>query len=234
MNPKGFVNIIVFGIVAVLIIGFSLFWFFRGDIIDLFSPAERQMRRDMQARDQLYENCARTEFPISDNSSLDPKKRIYTIYYWDEKLQDNAKIELPFEPETGFTGCSKKAKAILRHVQEDYERMIRESEAARGTVTGKVAIGPLCPVEPCPESVPNPYSSRQIILEPEKGGQLGKPIYIKISSDGGFQSLVPTGSYKLTITDCDFLGCNYALPKTITVEANKSIEVNIDIDTGIR
>lgn len=69
-------------------------------------------------RAKLYENCARTEFPRSDDSSFDPAERIYTIHYWDEKLQDNAKIELPYEPETGFAGCSESAKSILRHIQE--------------------------------------------------------------------------------------------------------------------
>lgn len=201
---------------------------FVDDIISRISRFEENQAR-------LYENCARTEFPRSDDSSFNPEKRIVTLYYWDEKLQDNAKLELPFEPETGFAGCSEKAKAILRSFQESYERMIRETEAARGTLIGKVTIGPLCPVEPCPESAPNPYTSRKLVLKPVKGDLTGKEIFVELKPDGGFLlEKLPVGTYQLTITNCDFLGCNYALPKTATIETNKTTRVDIDIDTGIR
>lgn len=101
-----------------------------------------------------------------------------------------------------------------------------------GAVAGRVTIGPLCPVEPCQSPLSNPYSSRQIMLEPQDGRS--SPIYIQIDSDGKFRGEVPFGIYKATITDCDFLGCKYTAPKTVVVESGKTAELNINIDTGIR
>ncbi len=69
-----------------------------------------------QRRAHLYENCAKTELPRSDDASFDPEKRIVTLYYWNEKLQDNDTFELPYEPETDFEGCSESAKEFLRHL----------------------------------------------------------------------------------------------------------------------
>lgn len=100
-----------------------------------------------------------------------------------------------------------------------------------GTLTGKVNIGPLCPVEPCPAPVTNPYVSRQIVLTPKNGKA---PLYLKLDKDGGFSGNIPAGNYELTLSDCGFMGCRYALPKTVVIEAGKTTSLNINIDTGIR
>mgnify|MGYP003395992807 FL=1 len=103
-----------------------------------------------------------------------------------------------------------------------------------GTLMGNVSIGPLCPVEPCKTPIiNNPYSSRQLMLTP-KAGTTGSVTYVKLNDDGSFKSDVPTGDYELTLTDCTFLGCSRSLPENITIEANTTTTVNIDIDTGIR
>lgn len=98
------------------------------------------------------------------------------------------------------------------------------------TVSGKVSIGPLCPVEPCPDPAPDVYSSRYIVLQPEAGERTR----VKLSLDGGFEVQVKPGTYKVDLTDCTFMGCSRALPKTVTVKANETTYVQIDIDTGIR
>lgn len=104
-----------------------------------------------------------------------------------------------------------------------------------GTVVGKVSIGPLCPVEPCPEEFENPYLSRQLIFIPKGGGRpVDLPFYAKLDKDGGFTEEIPYGNYEVNLSDCDYLGCEYSLPKLISVEANKTLELTIDIDTGIR
>ena len=70
-------------------------------------------------RTRLYENCAKyTTPPNSDDSGYNPIKKILTIYWWDGTLQQNMSIELPYEPETGFAGCSDPAKEILKHIQQ--------------------------------------------------------------------------------------------------------------------
>lgn len=110
-----------------------------------------------------------------------------------------------------------------------------------GTVMGRVSIGPLCPVEregvPCgPEDI---YSSRRIILNPNPpvgggGRPVDLPFYIALNTDGTFSEEIPEGNYELTITDCAFLGCRYEFPKPIRVDANKTLTLSIDVDTGIR
>ncbi len=99
-----------------------------------------------------------------------------------------------------------------------------------GTVAGKVSIGPLCPVEPCPGPVPDVYSSRYIILQPEAG----EPTQVKLNSNGSFEAQLKPGTYKVNLTDCTFMGCSRVLPKTVTVKANETTYIQIDIDTSIR
>ena len=100
-----------------------------------------------------------------------------------------------------------------------------------GTIKGKVSIGPLCPVEPCPVNVPNPYVSRSIILKTKTGETIKT---ILLSSDGSFSEKAAAGAYILDLSDCNFLGCKFSLPKEAVIEQNKTTEINIDIDTGIR
>lgn len=103
--------------------------------------------------------------------------------------------------------------------------------AKTGTLKGKVSIGPLCPVEPCPGTVPNPYISRTIILQ-KQNGQFFPPIFLQ--EDGSFETEIAVGTYILNLSDCSFLGCNYSLPKTVVIMEGKTTEINIEIDTGIR
>ena len=100
-----------------------------------------------------------------------------------------------------------------------------------GTLKGTVSIGSLCPVEPCPITVSNPYTSRTIILQ-KQTGEFFPPIILQ--EDGSFETEIGVGTYTLSLSDCSFLGCSRSLPKTITIEENKTTEINIDIDTGIR
>jgi hypothetical protein len=73
-------------------------------------------------RTRLYENCAKFEVPQhSDDSGYDSIKKILTVYWWDGILQQNMSIELPYEPETGFAGCSNAAKEILKSLQQMLE-----------------------------------------------------------------------------------------------------------------
>ncbi len=100
-----------------------------------------------------------------------------------------------------------------------------------GLLEGKVTIGPLCPVEPCPVTVSNPYTSRTIILRKQTGEFFTQII---LQEDGSFEAEIGAGIYILSLSDCSFLGCNRSLPKTVTIEAGKTTETKIDIDTGIR
>ena len=100
-----------------------------------------------------------------------------------------------------------------------------------GTLKGKVTIGPLCPVEPCPVNILNPYTSRTVIVQKQTGEFL-LPIILR--EDGSFEIEIGSGVYALSLSDCIFLGCSHGLPKTVTIEAGETAEVEINIDTGIR
>jgi hypothetical protein len=107
--------------------------------------------------------------------------------------------------------------------------------SGQGTISGKVTIGPLCPVEPCPDPIPDIYTSRQLILQPlVLQPDSGNPMYIQLNPDGSFQATVNAGIYTVNLTNCTFLGCKYILPKIVAVRPNETTTVNIDIDTGIR
>ncbi len=69
-------------------------------------------------RTRLYENCAKFEIPShSDDSGYDSIKKILTVFWRNGTLQQNMSIELPYEPETNFFGCSDSAKEILKNLQ---------------------------------------------------------------------------------------------------------------------
>lgn len=99
-----------------------------------------------------------------------------------------------------------------------------------GIITGKVLIGPLCSVEPCDQNTINPYLGKEIVLK----SKIGKIVNIKVNQNGSFSGQLDPGNYSLDLNECAYLGCGYSLPKTATIEAGKTTEVTIDIDTGIR
>ena len=57
---------------------------------------------------------------------------------------------------------------------------------------------------------------------------------MKLDSEGRFRVEVAPGQYSLQVSDCVFLGCAQSLPRTVTVEAGETTDVEISIDTGIR
>lgn len=71
------------------------------------------------SRDVLRQNCAQ-EVPTAsiDDSSADPENHIATFHWWDGALQDNRKLDVLYEPETNFVGCSESVKSILEHVRD--------------------------------------------------------------------------------------------------------------------
>ena len=99
-----------------------------------------------------------------------------------------------------------------------------------GVLYGQVKIGPLCPVEPCRDPIPDVYSSRSLLLE----SGAGKRTEVPLMPGGWFKLPVEAGTYGVTLSNCDFLGCRSALPQRITVVADQVTELTINIDTGIR
>ena len=99
-----------------------------------------------------------------------------------------------------------------------------------GYVTGRVAIGPLCPVEPCSDESTDIYSRHVVLLESESG----EIIEVPLTEDGYFKAEVKPGTYVVSLSDCEYMGCDYALPVKVEVAAGTVEYLEIDIDTGIR
>ncbi|HEY4698950.1 MAG TPA: carboxypeptidase-like regulatory domain-containing protein [Nitrososphaerales archaeon] len=120
--------------------------------------------------------------------------------------------------------------AILDNAWDELKQKPLQTTPQPSTISGRVSIGPLCPVEPCPDPKPDVYTSRMIILQPE----VGAPIQIRLNADGTFEAKVNPGVYTLDISDCTFLGCKRTLPIKVVVDADRGLAIEITIDTGIR
>jgi len=105
-----------------------------------------------------------------------------------------------------------------------------------GTLTGRVTIGPLSPgpvrvgVTP-PPIPPEVYAARTIQIFAADGATL--VTNVKINPDGTYAVTLPSGNYVVSLARS---GIDRArdLPKKITVESGKTVQLDIDIDTGIR
>ncbi len=104
-----------------------------------------------------------------------------------------------------------------------------------GYLTGRVSIGPLTPVErvgvPSPTPAPEVYAARSINIFQADGVTL--VVNVKINSDGMYRVALPPRNYVLALARS---GMDRAkgLPKPITIERGKTVQVDVDIDTGIR
>jgi hypothetical protein len=105
----------------------------------------------------------------------------------------------------------------------------------KGQLMGKISIGPLCPVETDP---PDPN------CQPTAETYLNWPVVIFTSDnktkvltlnpdvDGNYLVDLDKGSYIVDLDIENRFGDN--LPTKIDVKANKTVLLDIDIDTGIR
>lgn len=109
------------------------------------------------------------------------------------------------------------------------------SSAPVGYLTGHVSIGPLTPVErvgvPSPTPAPEVYAARSINIFKPDGVTL--VVNVKINSDRTYRVALPPGDYVVALARS---GIDRArgLPKPITIESGKTMQVKVDIDTGIR
>jgi hypothetical protein len=104
---------------------------------------------------------------------------------------------------------------------------------------GAVTIGPISPVEqPC-ENPPVPaevFASRYLIIYDESGEKLVREVYftqIDQGATGYYTAQIAPGTY---VVDINHLGIDRAenLPLTITVSADETVTIDVNIDTGIR
>ncbi|PKO05033.1 MAG: hypothetical protein CVU41_14070 [Chloroflexi bacterium HGW-Chloroflexi-3] len=104
-----------------------------------------------------------------------------------------------------------------------------------GILEGKVNIGPLSPVSqagvPEPTPAPEVYSARQIVIFSKNGKK--EVAKVPIKSDGSYRIELLTGEY---LVDINHIGIDFSkgLPVLIEIKADQSVQLDIEIDTGIR
>ncbi len=104
---------------------------------------------------------------------------------------------------------------------------------------GAVTIGPISPVERLGENPivpPEVFSARKLIIYDESGKNLVREVYftqIGTGATGYYTAQIAPGTY---VVDINHLGIDRAanLPVTITVSADETVTIDVDIDTGIR
>jgi len=106
--------------------------------------------------------------------------------------------------------------------------------AVHGTLAGLVTIGPNCPVQqqgvPCP-TPPDAYAARKVLVYDAAHAQLLNTV--DINSQGLYAIDLAPGKY---VVDLKPNGIDRSgdVPKAITIAANTTTRVDINIDTGIR
>jgi hypothetical protein len=104
---------------------------------------------------------------------------------------------------------------------------------------GAVTIGPISPVErpgECPPVSPEVFAARKLLIYDESGKYLVREVYftqIANGATGYYTAQLAPGTY---IIDINHTGVDTAdnLPQKITVTADETITIDVNIDTGIR
>lgn len=104
---------------------------------------------------------------------------------------------------------------------------------ANYTLYGKITIGPLCPVEPCSRT----YDYSEVRVDVYSAASKGRVAQVNADSGGHYAISLGPGSYLVNVTDA--AGNRFGLPgldytQTVTIEEGHRIEMDFDIDTGIR
>jgi hypothetical protein len=108
-----------------------------------------------------------------------------------------------------------------------------ETGNTTGILTGKVSIGPLCPVEPC--TIPHDrlvaaYAARPITISTPDG--IGVTT-LTADPESGYTISLKAGTYVISIPK-QGIGGSPDLPATVTIRSGETVRLDISIDTGIR
>ena len=104
---------------------------------------------------------------------------------------------------------------------------------ANGVLEGKVSIGPITPVQqstPVP-TPPEVYAARKILVYDSRQSKL---LYtVSLDDNGNYRIELEPGTY---VVDINYVGIDRSLevPKTIEIEPDITVVLNISIDTGLR
>jgi hypothetical protein len=108
-----------------------------------------------------------------------------------------------------------------------------ETGNTTGTLTGKVSIGPLCPVEPC--TIPHDrlvaaYAAHPITISTPDGIVV---MTVTTDPESGYTVALKPGRYVVAIPK-QGIGGSPDLPATVTIRSGETVQLDITVDTGIR
>ena len=116
--------------------------------------------------------------------------------------------------------------------------LILNPSSGRGVLEGKVTIGPLCPVErfpPDPQCQPTEETYKAWPIAVYTQNKLTLVAHIQPDINGNYAVELAAGNYVVNLENRQSGGLGSSnLPDTVTINANDTTLLNIDIDTGIR
>lgn len=125
-------------------------------------------------------------------------------------------------------------EAVHPPLEKDTEVVEKPKAIEHGTISGKVTIGPICPVEregvPCPVPI-EAYTSRKIVIFKEDG--MTEVTRFSLSAEGTYGISLPPGPYVLGLLS-NGIDRGEGLPHAFAVVAGSMQIFDFSIDTGIR
>ena len=99
-------------------------------------------------------------------------------------------------------------------------------------IEGQVLIGPMCPVvqegTPCPDQ---PYQATILVWNADRTKKVRT---FETDSAGRFRVPLPPGEYYIDPQPPDSGGPPTPIPQTVTVTANRFVQITVEYDSGIR
>lgn len=113
--------------------------------------------------------------------------------------------------------------------------------AGSGTLEATFSVGPtqpVCSVNATAGPAPSSYSNIEAVVTPSGPG-LASTFPVAWTStgcavEGSVQASLAAGSYSLSLSSCNFMGCSSSLPRSFVITAGLSTSIAVSIDTGIR
>jgi hypothetical protein len=116
--------------------------------------------------------------------------------------------------------------AVTTHAQT-------KKKSITGTLSGKVAIGPLCPHEPCivpPERLKAVFAAHRVVIYDSNKKVLMK---LTISNDSSFNCRLKPGKYMAMVSPAEGNPLTEQL-KSFVISKGKTTKLLVEYDTGMR
>jgi hypothetical protein len=142
---------------------------------------------------------------------------------------------LDYNSSIGEVWVNKKVSLVLGLLVWALMGACRTVVRETGSLVGLVTVGPLVPAvgpgveEPTPG--PEVFADRKVVIFEERGKR--QLAVVDLEADGSYQVELEEGVY---LVDINHLGIDHAagLPTKVEIRPGEVVQLDIDIDTGIR